>query len=309
MAKEYVTKFLQTKLAVSERAFRLNEPPRLSIYDAVKTINAVLKTPSERRALAGSRVIECRGYRDEGDVLGLYLVGYVPNDSIGIVPHKVDDLALMPPPEDADFLDGELMALIAKDAIIVIRLGMYESAINNYLEGLAEKAGLNVDDARFVFKNRTDIDKLKVIENDGVASIRFNGVANAAAVNHAARDKDDGVIQSFVSNVWTEIQALTYGDMAPRRASENLKVEVFLKYDRRSGTRIDQEEIKDVAERVFETNEGFEVVTLSGRKIHPEDVLLNKRVSLQKYGKSVAFNDVLSEMIEYYNELNSPAGG
>lgn len=306
VAKEIVSKILQTKLAISERAFRLNQPARQTIFDVVKKINTVFKTPADRRAMAGTRVIECRGYREGEDVLGLYLVGYVPDDSVGIVPHKADGLELTGPPENSDFLDGELMALIARDAIIVIRLGMYESVLNSYLAGLAVPAGVDIEDARFLFKNRTDVDKLKVIKEDGVASVRFDGVASAAAVKDEANGAD-GVIQGLVNKVWNEIQALTYGEEAEKPDNENLKVEVFLKFDKRNGTAIDQQEIKDVAESVSDEGDGFEIVTLSGFKIKPEDVLLNKRVSFTKYGKSIAFNDALDQMTTYYHELTAPA--
>lgn len=306
MANEKVKKILQTKLAISERAFRTNEAPRLSIVDAVKAINEALKTPAERRAIAGDRVVECRGYKQANNVVGLYLVGYVPDDEVGIVPHTADELSLLKPPENADFLDGELMALIADEAVIVCRLGLFESALNSYIGGLALKAGLDPEDAAFLFKNRTDVDKLKMIQDDGVASIRFDGVANSASATEAANAADTPLIKRLVATVWEEIQALTYADMAERPDAENLKVEVFLKFDRRSGTAIDQEEIQDVAEKVAEADEGFEIVTLSGRRIKPNDVLLNKKVSLTKFGKSVAFNEVFEQMLNYYKELTEP---
>lgn len=307
MAKDTTNKILQTKLALSERAFRLNEASRLSILEAVKTINNAFKSPSERRAIAGEKAIECRGYKVEGDVVGLYLVGYIPDDSVGIVPHTKEELSLLEPPENADFLDGELMALITEETVIVCRLGLFESALNSYIEILGPKAKLDKEDASFMFKNRTDVDKLKMIHDDGVASIRFDGVANGASVDHAKAAAPRPFVQDFVGNVWKDLQALTYADKKSKRATENLKVEVFLKFDKRSGTAIDQEEIQEVAEQVAEAADGFQIKTLSGRTINPNDVLLNKKISVKKYGKSVAFSEVFAEMFKYYSELTKPA--
>lgn len=308
MARETVKKIFQTKLAISERYFRTSQPSRLSILQAVETINDKLTTSAERRAIAGNRVVECRGYKKKDGVIGLYLVGYIPDDQVGIVPHTADDLALLKPPKDADFLDGELIALIAEEAVIVCRLGLFESALNNYIQGLARAAGLNPEDACFVFKNRTDIDKLKLIKDDGVASIRFDGVANSASATSAA-EEGGSAVDSVLSSLWEQIQALTYSDKAARLNAENLKVEVFLKFDKRSGTQIDQEEIRDVAEMVADEEDGFEIVTLSGRKIKPKDVVLNKSVVLNKYGKSVAFNEAFDQMLEYYKELTRASEG
>nr|WP_316653178.1 hypothetical protein [uncultured Gellertiella sp.] len=307
MTDKKIHKILQTKLAVSDRSIRLNVAPRLSILEAVQRINAKFTTPSERRARTSEGVIECRGFKHARDVVGIHLVGYVPDEHMGIVPHKSDDLTLYPPPDDADFLDGELMALISSEAVIVCRLGLYESALNKYIQVLGPKAGLNREDALFLFKNRTDVDKLKMIQDDGVASIRFQGTANKVSVDHAAK-KDKPLFQKMISGVWTEIQALAYGEEKPPRVTENLKIEVYLKFDGRSGTKIDQEEIKEVAQHVAETDEGFSIKTLSGRTITPTDVLLNKKILLHKFGKSVAFNEVFEEMLIYHDELMAIAG-
>lgn len=307
MPKENVNKILQTKLAISERAFRTNEAPRLSILDAVRTINHVFKTPSERRALTESRALECRGYKDDGDVIGLYLVGYVPDDSVGIVPHTKEELALLDPPEESDFLDGELIALISEETVIICRLGLFESALNKYIQFLGPKAGLNKDDSSFIFKNRTDLDKLKIIQEDGVSSIKFNGVANSTSIQHINDSTPRDFVGHIVESVWEEVRALTCKDKKERRDTENLKVEVYIKYDKRTGSIIDQEEMRNVAELVSEEDEGFEITTLSGRRITPKDVLLNKKINVRRYGKSVAFSEVFSEMLRYYDELTAPA--
>ncbi|KQV39188.1 MULTISPECIES: hypothetical protein [unclassified Rhizobium] len=307
MAKETVDKILQTKLALSVRALRDGNPSRLSIYEAVKAINTTFTAPAQRRAISGAKAIECRGYREQDGVIGLYLVGYVPNDAVGIVPHTVEELSLLPPPEQADFLDGELIALISSETVIVCRLGLFENSLNTYVQLLGSGAGLNAEDAAFVFKNRTDIDKLRTIQNDGVACIKFDGVANAASAEHAAAEKPKPVVSRLIASVMEEVNALTHGEKVPARATENLKVEVYLKFDKRSGTEIDQAEITDVAEAIADADEGFEILTLKGQKIRPDDVLLNKKVRVRKYGKSVAFLEVFNEMLVYYRELTQPA--
>ncbi|TWD54557.1 hypothetical protein FB480_103469 [Agrobacterium vitis] len=305
MAKEVTKKILQTKLAISERAFRTNQNPRLSIKEAIVAINEKFKTQAERRAPSGERIVECRSYRPVEGVLGMYLVGYVPDDKMGIVPQNQEALDLLPAPEGTEFLDGELMALISDEAVIVCRLGLYESALNSYIGFLGQKAGLDKDDSAFIFKNRTDVDKLKLIKDDGVASIRFDGVASEAAIKNTDNGADKSYVQKLMASVWEEIQALTYGGETEREI-ENLKLEVLLKFDKRSGTTIDQAEIQDVAEHIADGDDGFTITTLSGRTIKPNDVLLNKKVSLKKYGKSVAFEEVFGEMLKYHKELTAP---
>lgn len=259
----------------------------------------------ERKAIVHGKALECRGYREEGSIVGIHLVGYIPDDRIGIVPHTQDDLDLLPPPEDADFLDGELVALVTDDDLIVCRLGLWESMLAAYVENLGPKAGIDAEDASFGFKNRTDVDKLKMIKEDGVSEIRFEGVASKEAASHAA--EDGSIMDKLTGTVMETVRALTFAERkTPPPASDNLKVEIFLKFDGRSGTQIDQEELKGIATEVASNEEDFQIVTRAGKRITPEEVFLTKRVSLQRYGKSVAFNDVFDEMKVYYAELTSP---
>ncbi len=259
----------------------------------------------ERKALVHGKAIECRGYQAEGSIIGVHLIGYIPDDKIGIVPHTHDELDLMPPPEDTDFLDGELMALVTDDDLIVCRLGLWESMLSAYVQNLGPKASVDAEDASFGFKNRTDVDKLKMIEKDGVSEIRFEGVASKAAVDHVAEDRS--MIEALTENVMETVRALTFAERkAPRPLSENLKVEVFLKFDGRSGTQIDQQELKDIATEVATTEDDFQIVTRAGKRITPEEVFLTKKINLQRYGKSVAFNDVFEEMKAYHAELTTP---
>lgn len=303
VAKEAVKKILQAKLAVSGRAFRTGEDSRLSIVEALRSIHQQFQQRAERRARHKEKVIECRSFRDYDNILTMYLVGFVPDDSVGIVPHNQDDLDLLDPPQGADFLDGELMALISDEVVIVLRLGLFETALNSYIEHLGPRAGLNAQDASFIFMNRTDVDKLRLIEEDGVAEIRFDGAANQHAVDRVAEGRMGGQVARILSGAWREIKAIAHIDDDEAVDAEDLKVEVFLKFDKRSGTEVDQRLITEVAESVAAEDGGFRIRTKSGKTITAEDVLLNKVVSLRAFGKSVAFEEVRTAMLEYHEEL------
>ncbi|MBP2571160.1 hypothetical protein J2767_002329 [Agrobacterium tumefaciens] len=297
-------KILSTKLIISNRAVRLDEARRISMREAILKIHETFKG-RERKAIVHGRAVECRGYKNEGAVLGIHLIAYIPEDKIGIVPHTQDELDLLSPPEDADFLDGELIALVTDDDLIVCRLGLWESMLSAYVQDLGPKAGIDAEDASFGFKNRTDVDKLKMIKDDGVREIRFEGVASKDAVDHVA--KDGSIMDAVTASVMQNVRAFTFAERkTPPPVSDNLKVEVFLKFDGRSGTQIDQEELQDIATEVASNEDDFQIVTRSGKRITPDEVFLTKKVTLQRYGKSVTFNDVFEEMQAYYEELTSP---
>ena len=306
MPDKTARKILQCKIALSARALRTGEDSRLSLREAVTAINEKFKTPATRRAAYGGRTIECRGYKVDGEVLGIYLVGYVPEDKIGIVPHAADGLDLLGPPENADFLDGEIIALIADKVTIVCRLGLFENALNAYVEGLGPASNLDKDDASFLFKNQTDIDKIELIREDGVAVIRFDGVASQAAVDAINEAQNKSLVDKVLGTVWRDVKALAHAENDIDIESENLKVEVVLKYDKRDGTKIDQKTLVDVAEAVLDEEHGFYIETMSGRQIRPENVLMNKKVDLPRYGKSVAFADAFEALLTYYKEIATP---
>lgn len=89
--------------------------------------------------------------------------------------------------------------------------------------------------------------------------------------------------------------------------AENLKVEVSLSFDKRHGTQVDKDSLQALAETVLaEDDEGFQIETMTGRKVRAADILLSKSVEMQDFGKSVHHQEAWRHLLEFDAELRAP---
>jgi len=256
------------------------------------------------------QVVEVRNTRRiRGGPTLIHLVAYTPDDQISVVPRAGDedaaDLALIDPPEGAEFLDGELMLLVRDNDVAICRSGLGERGFLAYVFHLAERSGIPRGDALFQLMKRADINKLEMIQREGIKRLSMNSLAHSASVERARRET---VKEKILGNLLDEVKAIIGVDEMIPQDAENLKVEVLLSFDKRRGTDIDQRQIAHLAERVLaeDEDEGFMIETLSGRKIRAEDIVLSKSVQIVAFGKSIHHDDAWGELRQFYGELRQP---
>ncbi|MEC5291994.1 hypothetical protein VSX64_14640 [Aurantimonas sp. C2-6-R+9] len=305
MAKRSIKKTLSLKRATSLREFGEAQ----TLEEVLRRLGNAIPDRAQRRVAAGDKVLECRQFQGDPNFVAAHFVAFIPDDQVALVPHANPDLSLLSPPAGNDFLDGELMFLVAGNDVVVCRCGLHENAISTFVDGLADNAQMEADDVQFILSNRVDVDALDLVRREGVQEVRFRGVASQVAINEIEAHRERSLREQLVGKVIETVNALLARDPAVAAEAEDLKVEVFLKFDRRSGTEIGQSQLVEVAEDVIsDDDEGFEITTLSGRKIRANDVLLNKPIRLEPFGKSVSYLHVRAEMIEYIRELQEPQG-
>jgi hypothetical protein len=196
------------------------------------------------------------------------------------------------------------MLLVNHNDVVVCRSGLGENAFGSYVLGLAERHGFDTATVAFRLMRRADVDKLRMIRNDGVKRVSMNAVAHQASIEHVERTS---VRQRILGEVWDEIRAVLGLDGRVPEDAENLKVEVLFSFDKRRGTELDQRQIEFLAEQMLaDEDEGFMIETLSGRKIKAQDIVLSKPVRIPSFGKSVQYNEAWGALRAFYTELNRP---
>jgi hypothetical protein len=196
------------------------------------------------------------------------------------------------------------MLLVNHNDVVVCRSGLGENAFGSYVLGLAERHGFDTATVAFRLMRRADVDKLRMIRNDGVKRVSMNAVAHQASIEHVERTS---VRQRILGEVWDEIRAVLGLDGRVPEDAENLKVEVLFSFDKRRGTELDQRQIEFLAEQMLaDEDEGFMIETLSGRKTKAQDIVLSKPVRIPSFGKSVQYNKAWGALRAFYTELNRP---
>lgn len=312
MAPETVHRTLTLRTALSAADFGGGNGGPGSLANVLRDLHGQFDTVPERRAMAEGRVIEGRHvHRDPDGMTLLHLVGYTPDDQVSIVPQAGEvaaaDLALLDPPANADFLDGEIMLLVKDNDVAICRSGLGEGAFISYVFQLAERYEMDVAAVAFQLMKRADIDKVEMIHREGVKRLSMNAVAHQVSVQHAQRVS---MRERVVGEVWDEIRAVLGLDEKVPQDAENLKVEVLFSFDKRRGTEIDQRQISFLAEQMLaqEDDQGFMIETLAGRKVRAEDIVLSKPVRIPAFGKSIHYNEAWGALRAFYAELNHPDG-
>jgi hypothetical protein len=310
LARERINRTLTLRTAISNSDFGRKSGGPGSLEKLVRQLHGALTTIEKRRAKFQDYVVECRHAEENSKGVFLHIAAYTPDDKIAVVPSagksRSADLRLMKPPENSDFLDGDLMAFIKGDDVSLCRSGLSEAALTAYIFDLGVACGIDSKVSTFSLMKRADGDQLAMIKKEGIKSISFNGVAHAATVSRTERDT---VTQRLIGSVLTEVKALVGLSEEVPEDAENLKVEVSFSFDKRNGTMLDQKELSMLANQVLRNEEdGFTIRTYSGRTIRADDVAISKVVSLKPFGKSADYQSAWDELSTFYRELSVRPG-
>jgi hypothetical protein len=307
MPRTVLTRTLSMRTAQSVSEFnKLNGGPG-SFERLLRILHSIYANVPQRRVESGGQVIEARNVDgvNPGTTL-LHLVAYTPDEQMPGVPNAARnaasaDLILLEAPDDVEFLDGQLMAFIRENDVLLCKDGLGEAALVAYALGLARRNGMDTASLAFHLMKRADIDKIEMIRRDGIKSVSMNTVAHQTSVDHVERHN---VRERITGRVIDELKAvLGMADEVPEDV-ENLKVEVLFTFDKREGTVVDQRQLVDLAERMVNEDDGFSIETLSGKTLRAEDVILSKPIRLPAFGKSVHHADAWVALADFYAELS-----
>lgn len=253
----------------------------------------------------GNSIIQCRHFQKNGDHMLMHVIGYTPDDLIQVVPLAAPQgLQLAEAPADMEFLDGEMMLHVRDDNVLICRCGLPDGAFMAYVEHVALAAGFEPDVSRTVLGKRIDLDKMALIEREGVHRLKLNAVAHSVSVDAVQRET---VRKRLAGTVFDELRDLLGLEEEIPEEAENLKVEVSLSFDKRHGTAIDKESLQRLAETVLEQDDnGFSIETMTGRKVRAADILLSKSVVMEPYGKSVHHLEAWQHLAAFDAELRAP---
>ncbi len=274
-----------------------------SLEQVIRALHPNESTAQERTAPAGPSFVQCRALNLGADYVLMHLVGYTPDDLIQVLPVAGEDVQLAEAPPGMEFLDGESMLHIRGNSVLICRCGLPDGALMSYVEHFGIVAGFAPNENRFALGKRVDIDKLALIAQEGVHKLKLNAVAHAVSVDEAERST---VRKKVTGVILDEIKHLLALDEAVPDEAENLKVEVSLSFDKRNGTELDRQSLQQLAETVLdEDDEGFQIETMTGRKIRAADILLSKTVTMEKFGKSVHHQEAWGHLLDFDTELRA----
>lgn len=285
----------------------IGQPLEAYIRQAVQQ----LPTAEDRTIEHGEdHFVRClRTRRRQAGGIFLHLTADTPGEAASTVPKHLNladlDVGAAPPPQDAEFMDGDAFLFVRDDHVCFCSSGMRDGGIQYFLARLFEKANLGDNAPMFILDKIADADKLALIEECGVKEIVLNAsVFEAVSLYNARRQEPVGILRA----VGQKLYSLLADDNEDRQ--DNLSVQISIGADGRVRHNEERgyERLAELAEQLLDgiqDGDSFTVVTKDGQKITAGKIILQKPVSLPAAGKSVSRDAAWNELIGYFGELSA----
>jgi hypothetical protein len=273
----------------------------------------ILTDISQRRVeIPGYPILACLQHLHKQDLgILLHIAAYTPGEHASVVPYlrgvSSGDVKTTPPPKDCEFMDGDIMILVAGNNVLLCSSNLHEKKAESYMREILDSAGTDEKASKFGLIRRANIDTLKFIKNQGVRAINLGVTMFEASFDHMERTL---ISRKIGGSVMDQIKAVLFQDrdLAEIDEAENLSANIVLKYDghknRKGSKALGRKKIEELTTKMFEDgDDGFSIELLSGETVRGSDVSLKKNVTLQKHGKSVYCVDAWRALEAYYYEL------
>jgi len=304
----------KTKTLTYRRAVFMSEADQIQSLEKY-LIQAHQKRPSiELRTFTtpGHPTVECRNFFDSGKGIFLHLASYNPGEKASILKKlrgvNTGDIDTASPPDGTEFMDGDLMVFVIDNHVFLCATNIHEKKAETYMINIIESAKCPSEASKFGLSKVGDIDKLKVLQKQGVKAVHLDASIYDATIAHSERT----TLSSRLSGGFMDqLRALIKKDMPDIEIekAENLIAHIVLTYDsRKKKVSIGRSALENMAKQMVDDNEeGFMIETLGGEKIRQDQITVRKKVKLPGYGKSVLRQDAWRALQEYHLELQ--AGG
>lgn len=276
------------------------------------------RSRAERIVSAGNEILDAltmKHVANEG--VYLHVVAYTRGDNANVVKHSgASGLEVVPPPPDADYLDGAVAALISGDHVFYCAEHIREGSLKRFIAHFIRKLSAAQNDeymmaSNFNMNRKGNEAKVRQIRQEGIQSIKLNAGLYEAEHQYVQRQRDGGqsVLTRVLGKTAKELRALYSEDdrLSTLHEHENLMLNVEIKFDRRrKGGDLGQVRAQKMAGDIIEGDEdGFVIETFNGQRITHEEIVLKKNVNLPILGKSFQHSDAWRDLKLFREDLVS----
>jgi hypothetical protein len=225
-----------------------------------------------------------------------------------VVPHvhrgAEAPLRTIPPPDDADFLTGALMALIVGDHCLLCSDGLTSGALRAYIQQLVIRRNLPREAHRLDLAAVANRERLQEIINSGVQEIGLRATLD---------ELDDeirpgGLVSRMKAELKEAILTLIARDAEVGELLErdygNINAKLVVSLLQRKHGRITQEDFDRTAQEAAQDEDPSLYIKLrSGSRIDANNIKLSKRADINSAGSTIDHGDAWLKLEEFYAEL------
>lgn len=239
----------------------------------------------------------------------IQLSRYTPGERAPTLKPSQDIEGTQKAPSGFEFKDGDCFLLMKAHNVLFLGLGITHQRANAYLLSLFKECGFDAKKRLFTLKPATNIDKIKMLQQDGVRSIELSTNAFALSI---PKDKRKGWFSKGLGKLSDELKPLIAMDesISEQKAREDLLVDLELRLDGNTRASTDAHQLlEDIAEDLIDEPSvqvsNFQIVTQKGGRIGAESVRMQMPCKLTIVNKSASPSEAWEAMDYYLEELES----
>jgi hypothetical protein len=243
--------------------------------------------------------------------LFVHLASYTPHQPTSLVPFpsraKSEDTSPEPPPDKHNYLEGDIFFLVSGNHLVLCPSGARESVALSYINHTLRKTGMEKLILRFSIESVAKIDKVKLLQQEGVKKVSLNASLYEATMEYTERKTTK---MTLLHGVAEEILALFAKDKNKELQEigemENLSVKLEISFDsRKKGGTLGQERLEKTARMLIADDEdqGFSIVTGNGKRLTADEIRISDKVMLAPHGTSVFRSSARDALEQYLSDL------
>lgn len=277
----------------------------------LKLAHAALKTTAERTFPHGEGEIQGLSCDPKPYGLCFHVASYVPHQPTSLVPFPSRALAKntspLPPPDEHNYLEGDIFFVLSGNHLVLCPSGARESVALQYISHMLRKFGREKLLTKFNIEPIANIDKVKLLANEGVKMVSLNASLYEATTEYTERKTTK---MTLLNGLAEEFLSLFSNDKDERLHEagelENLSVRVEISFDsRKRGGEVGRERLEKTASKLIADDEdqGFTIVTGNGKKLTADAIRINEKVVLPAHGNSVSRTEAWSALADFLEDL------
>lgn len=199
-------------------------------------------------------------------------------------------------------MDGGACILICENNIITCPCSLGNSLIFKYLALLIARQ-ININPSSMRFLPTADEDKIKLINDEGIESVKLNVSLYQATMDFNKQQKSK-IKNKLLIGIGSVVKALldTHGD---GNLEQQADMKVGLVFHANSKNKeISSEQLNELGKTFINDNEdGYTIKTLAGNTITYDDLKIKKPIKIDRNGKTIDRSSAWNVMKIYFTEL------
>lgn len=204
-------------------------------------------------------------------------------------------------------MDGDIFFLIHKNHVVLCPSGAREKAATLFIDHVLRKAGQEDLTSKFSIEPVADIDKVKLLRQEGVKKLTMKESLYEASIDYVERT----TTKKKLFNAFAKEFLAFFADdddeqLHDINEKENLTVNIEISFDsRKKGGDVGKKRIKEAAHKIIQDDDDslFSIVTGSGKELNANEIRLSEKTNIKKHGNSVNRDDAWQKLYSYFLDL------